>query len=275
MPTIGEERGIDRGQGAGAGGVDQLVGSTWTPSFYGYDALGSVRQLTSSTGAVTDTYDYDAWGNAVNTTGSTPNVYLYRGEQFDSDLNLYYLRARYFNPVTGRFLSRDPAAGRMGIPATRHKYLYASADPVNRVDPSGWQNMEFYGIRLAQSVKAGVALGAMGCGVSLGAALAVGTLNEALQALGEDPIGTALAGAGCVTAVLETTGGAQVAVNLLGVAACGWGLYQAYNAENEYFKDLAHPVSEEKTALDYRKMESGVYGSIIGCGVTVLTLALE
>jgi RHS repeat-associated protein len=86
---------------------------------------------------VTDTYDYDAWGNAVNTTGSTPNVYLYRGEQYDPDLRLYYLRARYFNPVTGRLLSRDPADGRITDPRTLHKYLYAAADPVNLADPTG------------------------------------------------------------------------------------------------------------------------------------------
>ena len=62
--------------------------NAWTPSFYGYDGAGTVRLLTDATGTVTDTYDYDAWGNAVNTTGSTPNVYLYRGEQYDPDLRL-------------------------------------------------------------------------------------------------------------------------------------------------------------------------------------------
>src|SRR5204863_3823956 len=81
---------------------NQLISSTWTPSFYGYDGMGSVRLLTDSTGTVTDTYDYDAWGSAVNGTGSTPNLYLYQGEQYDADLGLCYLRARYFNPLTGR-----------------------------------------------------------------------------------------------------------------------------------------------------------------------------
>jgi RHS repeat-associated protein len=61
----------------------------------------------------------------------------YRGEQFDSDLGLYYLRARYYNPSTGRFLSRDPEDGKIKISATLHKYLYASGDPVNRIDPTG------------------------------------------------------------------------------------------------------------------------------------------
>ena len=86
---------------------------------------------------ITDTYDYDAFGNEVNHTGSTPNNYLYRAEQYDSDLGLYYLRARYYNPLTGRFLSRDPEDGVITDPASLHKYMYAGGDPVNRVDPRG------------------------------------------------------------------------------------------------------------------------------------------
>jgi RHS repeat-associated protein len=116
---------------------DQVINNVWTPSFYGYDGGGSVRQLTSLAGTVTDTYNYDAFGNLLNSTGSTPNSYLYRGEQYDSDLALYYLRARYYNPQTGRFMSKDPEGGRATIPATLQKYLYAGGNPVNRIDPRG------------------------------------------------------------------------------------------------------------------------------------------
>jgi RHS repeat-associated protein len=83
------------------------------------------------------TYDYDAWGNTVNTAGSTPNVYLYRGEQYDPDLGLYYLRARLYSAVEGRIVTRDPWAGAVTNPVTLHKYLYASGDPVGHGDPSG------------------------------------------------------------------------------------------------------------------------------------------
>ena len=118
-------------------GQDQVISSTWTPSFYGYDGSGDVRQLTNSAGAVTDAYDYDAFGNKINSTGTTPNNYLYRGEQFDSDLGLYYLRARYYNPLTGRFMSRDPEDHNITDPNELHKYLYANGDPVNMEDPTG------------------------------------------------------------------------------------------------------------------------------------------
>ncbi len=123
---------------------DQIVSGAWVLSYYQYDGGGSVRQLTNSTGQVTDTYEYDAFGNKINSTGTTPNNYLYRGEQFDTDLGLYYLRARYYNPATGRFMSRDPLDAQPrnadGTPIDQrrlHKYLYAGADPVNLEDPRG------------------------------------------------------------------------------------------------------------------------------------------
>jgi RHS repeat-associated protein len=135
--------------GLGRISQNQLVNNTWTVSFYGVDGAGSVRQLTNSVGQVTDTYDYDAFGNKINSTGTTPNNYLYRGEQYDPDLSLYYLRARYYNPVTGRFLSVDPEAGQ-----GQRRYEYADADPVDGLDPSGneaiieWALLRFYPSRL-------------------------------------------------------------------------------------------------------------------------------
>jgi RHS repeat-associated protein len=76
-------------------------------SYYGYDAGGTVRQLFDNTGAVTDTYAYDAFGNTVAQTGSTVNEFQYRGEQYDGSLQLYYLRARFYVPRTGRFMTAD------------------------------------------------------------------------------------------------------------------------------------------------------------------------
>jgi RHS repeat-associated protein len=118
---------------------EQIISSTWTLSFYVYDGGGNVGQLTNTSGTVTDTYEYDAFGNEFTVSGgsSTPNEMYYRGEQWDSDLGLLYLRARYYNPLTGRFMSRDPNSGVPWIPPTLHRYLYAGGDPVNMLDPSG------------------------------------------------------------------------------------------------------------------------------------------
>ena len=116
---------------------DQFVTSGWTANYYGYDGHGNVRFLTDQNGFVTDTYDYDAFGNLIARTGTTTNNFLFTGEQFDGDLGLYYLRARYANPSTGRFWSMDEFEGFGSDPASLHKYTYCGNNPVNCVDPSG------------------------------------------------------------------------------------------------------------------------------------------
>jgi RHS repeat-associated protein len=116
---------------------NQVSGSTWTPSFYGYDGHGNVRFLTNTSGTVGNTYTLDAFGAQIASTVTTANTYLYSGERFDSNLNLYQLRARFYNMLTGRFETMDPAAGKIFDPGTLHKYVYTKNNPVNRTDPSG------------------------------------------------------------------------------------------------------------------------------------------
>jgi len=106
-------------------------------NYYNYDGLGSTRSLTDSLGQITDTYDYNAYGTLLDQNGSTENKYLYTGEQFDSSLDNYYLRARYYDPASGRFTQMDSWMGINSDPVTLHKYLYANDDPINGIDPSG------------------------------------------------------------------------------------------------------------------------------------------
>jgi RHS repeat-associated protein len=87
---------------------------------------------------VTDTYAYDAFGNVIARTGTTPNLYLFTGEQYDPDLGLYFLRARYQNTQTGRFWTLDNFEGNSGDPASLHKFLYVQAEPGNQIDPTGY-----------------------------------------------------------------------------------------------------------------------------------------
>lgn len=131
---------------------DRLEGSQWTASFFGYDGHNNVRYLTDPNGNVTDSYDYDAFGNLLAFTGSTPNVHLYSGEEFDLDLGLYYLRARYHNPNTGRFWTQDSFEGVASDPSTLHKYAYCGNNPLNCVDPSGHESLSE--IAIATSIAA-------------------------------------------------------------------------------------------------------------------------
>lgn len=109
-------------------------------TYFGYDTSGNLGQQIDALGTLT-TYSYDAFGNRLRLTGTTPNIYRFGGEQWDPDLNLYYNRARYLNTSTGRFLTVDSNQGDDEDPLSLHKYLYASADPENVVDPTGNQGL--------------------------------------------------------------------------------------------------------------------------------------
>jgi RHS repeat-associated protein len=106
-------------------------------SYFGLDSHGSVTFLTDANGAVTDSYDYDAWGNVVGRSGSTPNSRLYVGEEFDSTLGFINLRARYYDPGRGRFLSMDPADRPFRAGAFASSYVYGANDPLRFIDPTG------------------------------------------------------------------------------------------------------------------------------------------
>jgi RHS repeat-associated protein len=110
-------------------------------TYYHVDGLGSTRVLTDSTGGVVSTYDYEAYGELISSTGGVENKYLFAGEQFDETLGDYYNRARYYNPNTGRFTRRDDYQGRLGEPLTLHKYIYANGNPAFFTDPSGFNSM--------------------------------------------------------------------------------------------------------------------------------------
>jgi len=105
--------------------------------FYHVDGLGSARTLTNSAGVVTDSYLYDAYGQIISQTGSTPNSYLFAGEQRDFNLGLDYLRARYMNPSLGRFYGMDSFSGLINSPISLNKYIYGNANPIANIDPTG------------------------------------------------------------------------------------------------------------------------------------------
>ena len=81
-------------------------------------------------------YDYRAFGEISSHTGAT-SKYLFTGEQYDSAADSYYLRARYYNPSAGRFLSGDKYKFAPEYTRELNGYGYVAANPVNATDPSG------------------------------------------------------------------------------------------------------------------------------------------
>jgi RHS repeat-associated protein len=109
-----------------------------------YDGHGSTRQLTNDTGDVEydQVFNYDGYGVMLGYVGG--EIYeqpltslLYAGEYFDTHLRQYNLRARWYDPLIGRFNQLDPFMGNTYDPQSLHKYLYAHANPINGIDPSG------------------------------------------------------------------------------------------------------------------------------------------
>ncbi len=97
------------------------------------DGLGSIRQAVDETGAVVAYQEFDPYGNPTrrSAAGGQPSPYSFTGEWWENEVGLLHLRARWYRPETGTFLNRDPLFN-------TSQYNYASGNPVNRVDPSGY-----------------------------------------------------------------------------------------------------------------------------------------
>jgi RHS repeat-associated protein len=100
------------------------------------DALGSVRQLADASGSATLAKGYEPYGELTGSAGSGSTMYGYTGEQTDAS-GLVYLRARFYSPAQGRFMTRDTWEGEQRQPMSYNAWLYTYANPVNLTDPSG------------------------------------------------------------------------------------------------------------------------------------------
>ncbi len=108
------------------------------PSFYLYDSpLRSVTGVADASGALVNTYEYDAFGETIAHTGDVDNVYTYNGEQNDPETGLIFLRYRYYDPHIGRFLTPDPVQGLLDSSQSLNPYSFVENNPINFIDPLG------------------------------------------------------------------------------------------------------------------------------------------
>ncbi len=121
---------------ASNGGIN-TIGKDEPVSFYLYDALQSVVNLTNNQGAVQTRTQYDAWGHKRADTGTSYNRFAFTGYEEDKETGLLYAKARFYDPDTGKFLSEDAWDGDNLIAPSLHKYLYAYQNPTVYVDPTG------------------------------------------------------------------------------------------------------------------------------------------
>jgi RHS repeat-associated protein len=100
------------------------------------------RVLTGTAATVTKRWEFDPFGGIRSETGSGSSDFQFAGEQKDADTGLINLRARYYDPVVGRLISRDVLSGVAGFPQTFNRYAYASNNPLRFIDPSGYEDCE-------------------------------------------------------------------------------------------------------------------------------------
>ena len=112
-------------------------GENTEKTYYVTDMHGNVVQLLDESGNVTKTYEYDSFGNEVKPEKKDENPYRYCGEYYDKETEEVYLRARYYEPGVGRFITRDTYTGESDEPLSLHLYTYCANDGVNAWDPSG------------------------------------------------------------------------------------------------------------------------------------------
>lgn len=147
------------------------------------DGLGSTRVITDNVGLVTDRYTYDAFGELLDQSGTFGNSFQFAGEQRDSETGLDYLRARYYDPSLGRFISKDAFPGYLDDPMSQHDYQYAHANPVSNTDPSGYfSSLQEVGSALLLAgtlASIGAVSGGVGFGLGyIGGAIATGASGE-------------------------------------------------------------------------------------------------
>ncbi len=121
-------------------GLLACVGGDGVPQWYLRDNINSVRQIVGPDGTVLNAITYDSFGNVISETNpAAGDRFQYTGREYDAELGIYYYRARYYDPSTGRFLAEDPLSFAAG---DSNLYRYVGNQPNTRVDPSGMDYFE-------------------------------------------------------------------------------------------------------------------------------------
>ncbi|MBG9795002.1 hypothetical protein ABD76_22045 [Paenibacillus dendritiformis] len=105
--------------------------------YYVTNGHGDIMEIQDATGKVLNRYTYDIWGNPLKQEEQVPNIFRYAGEYWDAATELQYLRARWYDPGIGRFLTEDTYEGEINNPLSFNLYTYVYNNPLIYSDPTG------------------------------------------------------------------------------------------------------------------------------------------
>jgi len=145
----------------GMGRIAQKV-TPYLTEYYLPDALGSIRQVASSAGEVALSKRYDPYGQVLDFEGSSNPSFGYAGEMQDST-GMVYLRASYYAPGDGRFLSRDTWEGDANNPMSYNAWLYVYGNPVNLTDPTGLNPFDDIAKKISENMEKCYIAGDLDC----------------------------------------------------------------------------------------------------------------
>ena len=166
----------------------EQISTSGTVDYYHHDQLGSTRMLTNASGTTVGSFTYDPYGNLTGSTGTTTTPLGYAGQYTDAETGLQYLRARYYDPSTGQFLTLDPM-----VTVTRQPYAYADDNPIAETDATGNCGL----LCIGGIVLGGISL-VTGVGEVVGVAVTIGETTVSL--------GTVSAVAGAAASAADTPG---------------------------------------------------------------------
>jgi RHS repeat-associated protein len=157
------------------------------------DAMGSVIAQANGSGASTATIKYDGFGNILDASGPSASIDpsigsepRFHGMMLDAATGLYYVRARYYDSQTGRFVTRDPIIGKRSYPETYHPYTFVNSSPMIYVDPSGSFLMELTISAAVATTLAAIAIPAFNGYVRQARAVQAGTFIASGGALAKE-----------------------------------------------------------------------------------------
>jgi RHS repeat-associated protein len=238
--------------GADGQPIERISDSTVT--YLHQDQQGSTRLLTDAAGAVVGAYTYDPYGKTAAHTGSAETPLQYNGQYTDAESGFQYLRARYYDPATAQFLSRDPVSAVTGQP-----YQYANGSPLQFADPNG-----LFSIR-CNAIIAGLAgvlddlssyLGGVTDGLGKRASVLGRLLRTSDSAAVRSSAGRLLRGAGQLAKnpVVRSIGRIALVVGPL------------FTAAESYAEGDSVPRTVSKTAGSFAGGTAGAYAGGLACG---------